>query len=227
MRRPALEVEISKIVIGKRHRQVMGDIAELAASIAEVGLLHPVVVTPEHRLVAGERRIRAYQQLDRCTIPATVVDLKKIARGEHAENTCRKDFTPTEAVAIKRALEPIERVAAKERQRVGGRAGGKGSGKLPEASKGEAADKAAKATSMSRRTLEKAEAVVDAAAADPKKYGKLYRGTPRPAARRLCATDHWRCPWLLCQKSEGDLTRQNVLWIRRLGLNLVRIRSLA
>jgi hypothetical protein len=38
------------------------------------------------------------------------------------------------SVAIKRALEPIERGAAKERQRQGGRLGGKGSGKLPEAS---------------------------------------------------------------------------------------------
>lgn len=36
--------------------------------------------------------------------------------GEHAENVCRKDFTPSEAVAIGRALEPMERKAAAERQ---------------------------------------------------------------------------------------------------------------
>ena len=47
---------------------------------------------------------------------------------------------------------------------------GKPSGNLP---KGRAADKAAKATGMARRTLEKAEAVVDAAEAEPVKFGKL------------------------------------------------------
>jgi hypothetical protein len=54
--------------------------------------------------------------------------------GEYAENTFRENFTLSEAVAIKRALEPIERAAAKEHQRQGVRLGGKGSGKLPEAS---------------------------------------------------------------------------------------------
>src|SRR5262249_54983802 len=58
-------------------------------------------------------------------------------------------------------------------QREGGRAGGKASGNLPQASKGRAADKAAKATGMARRTLEKAEAIVDAAEAEPERDGKL------------------------------------------------------
>ena len=31
------------------------------ASIAELGLLHPVVVTPKGELIAGERRLRAMQ----------------------------------------------------------------------------------------------------------------------------------------------------------------------
>jgi hypothetical protein len=49
----------------------------------------------------------------------------------------------------------MEEAAAKERQREGGRSGGKAGGKLPQASKGKAADKAAKATGKKRRTLEK------------------------------------------------------------------------
>ena len=36
-----------------------------------------------------------------------MVDLDKIARGEHAENAHRKDFTWTEVVAIKQAIEPL------------------------------------------------------------------------------------------------------------------------
>ena len=91
-------------------------------------------------------------------------------RGEFAENAHRKDFTLSEAVAIKRALEPIERAAAKERQ---GTRTDKHLGKLPTSSTGRAADKVAKATGMARRTLEKAEAIVDAAEAEPRKFGKL------------------------------------------------------
>ena len=39
---------ISAITIGVRHRRDLGDIEGLAASIAEVGLLHPVVITPSN-----------------------------------------------------------------------------------------------------------------------------------------------------------------------------------
>jgi Protein of unknown function (DUF3631) len=45
-------------------------------------------------------------------LPVTVVNLEAVARGEYAENAHRKDFTLSEAVAIKRALEPAERAAA-------------------------------------------------------------------------------------------------------------------
>ena len=97
-------------------------------------------------------------------------NLDSVLRGEFAENTCRKDFTLSEAVAIKRALEPLQKVAARERQ---GTRTDKHPGKLPTSSKGRAADKVAKVTGMARRTLEKAEAIVDAAEAEPEKYGKL------------------------------------------------------
>src|SRR5262249_784353 len=149
---------LDRIIVGERHRKDMGDIAALAASIAEVGLLQPIAVTFDGYLIAGERRLRAVELLGWKTIPYTPIpiNLDKIVRGEFAENTCRKDFTLSEAVAIKRALEPLERTAAKERQREGGRAGGQASGKLPQASGGRAADKAARATGMARRTLEKA-----------------------------------------------------------------------
>jgi ParB-like chromosome segregation protein Spo0J len=79
-------------------------------------------------LVAGERRLRAVKLLGWTEIPVNIIDLEVVARGEFAENAVRKDFTLSEAVAIKRALEPLEKITAKERQREGGRAGGKASG---------------------------------------------------------------------------------------------------
>jgi N6-adenosine-specific RNA methylase IME4 len=167
---------LDQIRVGKRHRKDMGDVEGLAASIAELGLLQAIGVRPDGVLIWGERRLRAAQLLGWETIPVKIIDLAEVVRGEFAENTHRKDFTLSEAVAIKRALEPIERAAAKERQ---GTRTDKHPGKLPTSSTGRAADKAAKATGMARRTLEKAEEVVDAAEAEPEKYGKFLEKMDR------------------------------------------------
>jgi N6-adenosine-specific RNA methylase IME4/ParB-like chromosome segregation protein Spo0J len=164
---------IDKIQIGTRHRREMGDIASLAGSMGELGLLQPVVVRPDGHLIAGERRLRAAQLLGWETIPVTVVDLDEIARGEFAENAVRKDFTLSEAVAIKRALEPLEKAAAKERM-----CAGKPLEKFSEGN-GRALDKIAKATGMHRTTLAKAEAIVDAAEAEPERFGKLLADMDR------------------------------------------------
>src|SRR6516225_7356473 len=56
---------IADITVGARYRKDLGDIEALARSIEEVGLLHPVVVTPDGTLIAGERRIAAYKHLGR------------------------------------------------------------------------------------------------------------------------------------------------------------------
>jgi protein gp37 len=163
-------IPLDSIRIGERHRRDMGDIDALAANMAEVGLLHPIVVRPDGTLIAGERRLRAAQQLGWTEIHATVIDLDAVVRGEFAENMLRKDFTPSEMVAIADALEPVERAKAKEREREGGR--GKGSVKFSDPP-GNALDKVAKVAGASRPTLVKARAVVEAAAADPQRFAPL------------------------------------------------------
>jgi hypothetical protein len=110
---------IDDITVGERHRKDLGDVDGLAASIAELGLLQPVVVRPDGALIAGVRRLHAAQQLGWTDIPVTIVDIDAVVRGEFAENSIRKDFTLSESVAIKRALEPAERAAAQERMRTG------------------------------------------------------------------------------------------------------------
>ncbi len=175
----AATMPLAAIRVGKRHRRDIGDIESLATSMAEVGLLHPIVVLPDDTLIAGERRLRAAQRLGWKEIPVTVVDLDKLVRGEFAENIYRKALTPSEAVAIARALEPLEKEAAKQRQREGARRGGKGRASLPTPDKGRARDKAAQATGVARRTLEKASAIVDAAEAEPEKFSKLLADMDR------------------------------------------------
>ena len=100
------EIKITDIKVGQRHRRDMGDLAGLAESIRQEGLLQPIGVTDRLELVFGERRLLAYRDiLKRKTIPARIVDVTSILAGEYAENEVRKDFTPSERVAIARAIE--------------------------------------------------------------------------------------------------------------------------
>lgn len=160
---------VADIQVGARHRREMGDIVALAQNISDIGLLHPVVVTPGGQLIAGERRLLAYRHLGREHIPATVLDLDHIARGEYAENFFRKMFTPSESADIADALQPIEEAQAKERQ---GARTDIHQENFSESS-GRALDRVAKVVGLSRPTIVKAREVRDAAKADPVRFGKL------------------------------------------------------
>jgi hypothetical protein len=101
-----IEIPCEQIRIGLRHRKDMGDLEALAVSISTVGLLHPPVVTKEGVLVCGERRFRAMREiLGWKTVPVIVLEVSSIVEGEYAENEIRKNFTPSERVAIGRAIE--------------------------------------------------------------------------------------------------------------------------
>jgi hypothetical protein len=54
---------IDEIVVGERHRRDLGDIASLAANVAELGLLHPIVI--HGTLIADERRPNRAAHLSR------------------------------------------------------------------------------------------------------------------------------------------------------------------
>ena len=163
---------ISEITVGKRHRVDLGDVAGLATSVKEHGLLHPIVIRPDGLLIAGERRLEACKSIGMTQISVTVVDLADVVFGELAENSVRKDFLPSETVAIKRAVASL--VATPE-----GRPKGKPE-PMPEtketflsSEKGQTRDKAARYVGVSGRTLEKAEAIVKAAEAEPERFTKL------------------------------------------------------
>jgi ParB family chromosome partitioning protein len=175
-------VELADVFVKDRHRKDLGDIDALAASIASLGLLQPIVLSPMLRLIAGQRRLEAFRRLGRDKIPAVVAnDLAQAAellRAERDENTCRKEFTPSEAVALGRSLEEVEREAAKARQKATqskpGQKVGKGGGKLPPRSEPQKTrDAVGTAIGMSGRTYEKAKAVVEAAEKAPEIFGPI------------------------------------------------------
>ncbi len=113
------QMAISAIRVADRHRVDLGDLGDLAASIACDGLIQPVVVTESGQLVAGQRRLHACMSLGWTEVPVRVIrgvtDAAALLRMERDENTCRKDMTPSEQVALGRALEALERPKAKQR----------------------------------------------------------------------------------------------------------------
>jgi len=103
-----LQIALGRIKAKNRYRKDYGDIASLAASIQQIGLLQPIGLKftfPDYELVFGHRRLLAYQQLKMETIPARVIDVPAIVLAEHAENEIRKDFTVSERVEIGKAVE--------------------------------------------------------------------------------------------------------------------------
>jgi len=93
-------VFIDQITVPPRQRENLGDIGELAKSIRRLGLLiHPIVVTRDHVLVAGERRLRACKDLGWDRIDCHYIDeLDEFGRMaiELEENIKRKQLDPRE-----------------------------------------------------------------------------------------------------------------------------------
>ena len=82
-------------------RQVMGDLSELIASIAEKGILEPLVVRQRgerFQIVAGERRYQAAVQVGLRELPVVIRNVDETEMLELAliENLQRKDLTPFE-----------------------------------------------------------------------------------------------------------------------------------
>jgi hypothetical protein len=113
-------MNIDRIVVEDRHRSDLGDLTELTESIRAHGLMHPVVVTDDLRLIAGQRRLEACRALGwtdvKVTFASNVCDAAALLQMERDENVCRKDMTPSEKVALGKALTDMERPKASERQ---------------------------------------------------------------------------------------------------------------
>ena len=93
-------------------RKIFDDdaVSELADSIAQHGLIQPIVVTPlsngRYSIVAGERRWRACRMAGLCEVPVIVKDASKQELMEIAliENLQREDLNPVEEAFGYRSL---------------------------------------------------------------------------------------------------------------------------
>jgi ParB-like chromosome segregation protein Spo0J len=109
---------VNQIIVGDRLRKDFGDIDELANSIREVGLIQPIVVTRDYKLIAGERRLRAVKKLGIVSLLHAKqfifndeVDSLKLKAMEIEENVKRKSLTwQEEVLAKKRLLETLQAI---------------------------------------------------------------------------------------------------------------------
>lgn len=102
------QVKISEITVENRVRKAYGFLDSLERSIKQLGLLQPIGITPDKKLIFGARRLKACTNLGMETIPCVVVDLDDpiaVLRMERDENDQRVDFTPSEKVEIGRRIE--------------------------------------------------------------------------------------------------------------------------
>ena len=82
-------------------RQVLGDLSELMASIAEKGIIAPLIVRQRRgrfQIVAGERRYQAATRVGIAEVPVVIRDVDDAELLEIAlvENIQRKDLSPFE-----------------------------------------------------------------------------------------------------------------------------------
>jgi ParB family chromosome partitioning protein len=185
-------IPVGEIIVSDRYRKDLGDLEPLKDSIAAIGILHPVVVDGDCRLLVGGRRLEACKQLGMMTIPAVTAaslsDLRQRVMAEKDENVCREPFKPSEMVALGKVIEEFQRPIAEAAKAEGVKEGGKqrhsSRGISPRAEKPQDDSKrtssvAAAACGVDRRTYEKAKAVAHAAAESPKKFGPLVEQMDR------------------------------------------------
>lgn len=114
-------VQVDVVQVQGRYRRNLGDLDSLAQSIADIGLLNPITVTSDFRLVAGERRLEAHKLLGlaeiECHVVHSIIDARDLLVAERDENTQRLEMAPSEAAQLGMAIEALEKPAALERQK--------------------------------------------------------------------------------------------------------------
>ena len=88
------EIKISDIIIGDGRRHVKQEyVQKLAESIKQLGLINPITIAPDNKLIAGYHRIQAFIQLGETRIPAIVLNLSELETrlAEIDENLIRKE----------------------------------------------------------------------------------------------------------------------------------------
>lgn len=152
-----LKRPIADIKVGQRYRTILGDLTELAASMEQLGLLQPIVLSPDLTLVAGQRRLEAAKLLGWTEVSTVTIacleDAVSALRAEQDENTCRLPFNDRDANRLYRALLEMEKPKARERQLAGLKRGSKPAGQPRSAESAEREPKPDKSKGETRKRM--------------------------------------------------------------------------
>lgn len=123
------ELAVGSIIPNPHQPRVHFDeesLAELAASVREIGVLQPILVRPleggQYELIAGERRWRAARRAGLAVVPAIIRTTDDLGSVERAlvENLHRQDLTPLEeASAYQQLVEDFSMTHEQVASRVG------------------------------------------------------------------------------------------------------------
>lgn len=115
---------VEKIRAESRYRRDLGDLAGLMESIKSQGLINPITVDENGRLLAGGRRLAAVKQLGFTDVQVHIIetlgDVLKELQVEEAENLHRKELTLSERVRQGEAIRQVLADRARQRQRAHG-----------------------------------------------------------------------------------------------------------
>lgn len=165
------DVAVTEIVTAELYRRRLGDLTGLRESIRRAGLLHPLVVTPQMRLISGSRRLAAFAQLGHQRVKVLVIteleDAVNILVAERNESLCRLDMLPSEKAALGRRLEGLHRVHKPGASHRAGEGGG--------SSRYEAKEQIGDALGMSGTTYNQLKRVYNATGDEPSAVAALRR----------------------------------------------------
>jgi len=105
-----LELDIDSIKVKKRIRSSDVPVDSLMESIRQYGLMEPIIVDQNMRLIAGFRRLKACRELGNKKILARKVEVESdedFLLLEMEENVCRMSFSNEELEKAKQRLEKI------------------------------------------------------------------------------------------------------------------------
>jgi ParB family transcriptional regulator, chromosome partitioning protein len=94
-----MQIRIDDIVLRKRIRKDMGDLALLMESLKKYGLMNPIVINRNNELIAGHRRLESAKRLGWKVIEVIVLDRQDgidQLEMEIEENIQRKSLTTDE-----------------------------------------------------------------------------------------------------------------------------------
>ena len=94
-----MQLPVDSIRIRKRVRKDLGDLTPLINSLRKYGQLSPILIDPDHELIAGFRRLEAAKRLGWRSVEVIIVDTDSDVQKleiELEENIQRRNLSPDE-----------------------------------------------------------------------------------------------------------------------------------